>query len=335
MSVLTEIEDMEDSDKLVMRKVQKLGTSSMIITIPRSWARKHRISVGSLVSVYEDGDRLIISPNEDGSILKASFSTQHNNVCKHAGRIVLCSYISGLDSIVLYSNRPFRNDVLEKVSQVAEKLPFTESGLLSEYEFAINFKDRPVNVVDTLLIYGRSLSSLLSKLTMHLDGAKLIGGEIESNYEEMKSYGYKLLRIASKGHGQGLNDEHVNRLLSAAVGLLILANDSLYRLALDLVNLSDYLDQDEKERIKFLLQLLEVSIVTSTSSINPPSIKKEEEAYWKLRTILGLEEDLKEIIENTSGIFGYLLSTIINIARIVNNVEETLLCYSIFEKYSE
>nr|WP_157463207.1 AbrB/MazE/SpoVT family DNA-binding domain-containing protein [Caldisphaera lagunensis] len=332
---MTELEDMEENEKVVMRKVQKLGTSSMIITIPRSWARKHRISVGSLVSVYEDGDRLIISPNNEGSVLKATFSTQHNNVCKHAGRIILCSYISGLDSIILYSNRPFRNDVMEKVSEVVEKLPYTESGLLSEYEFVINFKEKPVNVVDTLLIYGRSLSSLLSKLAAHLDGAKLIKSELESNYEEMKFYSYKLLRLASKGHGQSLNEEHINRLLAAAVGLLILTNDSLYKFAIDLLNLSDFLDNEEKERIKFLLQLLEVSIVASTSSINPPSIKKEEEAYWKLKAILELENDLKDIIANTSGTFGYLLSTLINIARIINNVEETLLCYSIFSKYSD
>ncbi|MGC8567112.1 MAG: AbrB/MazE/SpoVT family DNA-binding domain-containing protein [Caldisphaera sp.] len=332
---MNEVESIEIEGKSVQRKVQKLGTSSMIITIPREWARKHRVNVGSIVSVFEDGERLIISPSEGGSILKSSFSIQHNNVCKHAGRIVLCSYISGLDSIVLYSNRPFRSDILEKASQTAEKLPSTESGLISEYEMAINFKDKIINVVDTLMVYGRNLSDLISKLTMQLDGSNISQSDIDMGYEELKSYSFRLLRMASRGRGQGLTEEHMNRLLSAAVGLLILSNDSLYKLAIDIINLSDNLSLDEKERLKFLLQLLEVSIVTSTSSIQPPSIKKEEEAYWKLRTILELEKDLVEIIKSSSPSFGYLLARIIDISRIINNVEETLLCYSIFSKYSE
>ncbi|MDP8002881.1 MAG: AbrB/MazE/SpoVT family DNA-binding domain-containing protein, partial [Caldisphaera sp.] len=201
---MNEVESIEIEGKSVQRKVQKLGTSSMIITIPREWARKHRVNVGSIVSVFEDGERLIISPSEGGSILKSSFSIQHNNVCKHAGRIVLCSYISGLDSIVLYSNRPFRSDILEKASQTAEKLPSTESGLISEYEMAINFKDKIINVVDTLMVYGRNLSDLISKLTMQLDGSNISQSDIDMGYEELKSYSFRLLRMASRGRGQGL-----------------------------------------------------------------------------------------------------------------------------------
>jgi len=323
------------TEKVFQRKVQRLGTSSIIITIPREWARRHKINVGSQVTIFEDGERLIISNSYDGSLLKSSFSIHHSNVCRHAGRVVLCSYISGLDSLMFYSNRPFKNDLLDRIIQTAERFPNTEAGLLSEYELGILFKGSQMDVSDTLLIYGRDLSYMISRLASFLDGGGLDKNEIDARYNDLKQYNFKMLRYVSRGRGRNLNKEHMNRLLSAAVGLLVILTDSLYRFAKDIMRFSNSLSEDEKERLKFLLQVLEVSIVTSTSSIEPPSIKKEEEAYWKLLAILGLEEGLDEIIVNSSPTFAYLLSELFSVAKIVNDVEETLLCYSIFNKYSE
>ncbi|NOZ30831.1 MAG: AbrB family transcriptional regulator, partial [Crenarchaeota archaeon] len=97
----------------------------------------------------------------------------------------------------------------------------------------------------------------------------------------------------------------------------------------------DYLKPSEKQRLAFLLQILEVAVSTVVLSLEPPSVKKAEESYWKVRSILDLEGNIREIVENDTPAFTYLLAKIIDIARIIDIAENVILCHALITKFNE
>jgi len=82
-------------------------------------------------------------------------------------------------------------------------------------------------------------------------------------------------------------------------------------------------------------QVLEVSLVAASAGVDPPSVKKEEDAYYKLKMVLDIEDQLGDVVRASGPAFSYVLAKVLDLARIVKNFEETLLCYAIFKKYSE
>jgi len=330
-------EEAPSDGRVLPRKVQRLGTSSLIITLPRNWARSHGLKAGSMVTVVEDGDKLVVMPSVKGRLLTASFSLKHVNVCKHLGRVVFCAYLSGLDGLTFYSNRPIRADIVEKISKVSQALSndSIKVYLNSVYEVNASIEDYKGDVASSLANYGRSLAAAFERLSHHLEGSRMTEQELESMYRDLKGQAFRMLRSGASGVDYGVSQEHLNRLLMAGVGLMILVNDAFYKLAKDLVALEGQLSQSERERVKFLFQVLEVSLVAASMGVEPPSIKKEEEAYSKLRMLLDIEGELSDIVSASSAAYAYLLAKTLDVAKIVSNIEETLLCRSLFKKYSD
>ncbi len=319
------------------RKVQRLGTSSLIITLPREWARAHGLKAGSMVSIVEDGDKLVVIPHVNGKPLTASFSLKHINICKHLGRIAFCAYLSGLDGLTFYSARPVRPDLVDRVSRISKVLNTDNVRVFmnSMYEVNVSIEDYKDDIVSSLAMYGRQLAAAFMRLSEHMSGNAITEAELEDIYADLRGRAFKMLRAGTKGTMSGLSQEHLSRLLMAGVGLMILINDSFYMLAKDVLSLGNMLTPDERERVKFLFQILEVSLVAASMGVEPPSVKKEEEAYSKLKVILDLEGSLDDVIKSSSPAYAYLLGKVLDIAKIVKDIEETLLCYSLFTRYSD
>ena len=322
--------------RVVSRKVQRLGSSSLIITLPRDWARAHGLKAGSQVMVVEDGDRLVVVPRTDGKAFSASFSLRHLNLCRHLGRALFCTYLTGLDRVTFYSNRPIREDLVEKLTQAASIFGDQVSiSLVSPYEVEAVIDEFRGDVVSSLANYGRQLAAAFSRLAEHVTGLAMSEGELEETYRDLRAQVFRLLRSGSKGFHAGVFQDHLARLLMAGVGLMALANDSYYVLARDVLALAGSLRDDEKERLRFLLQILEVSLVASAAGIDPPSVKKEEDAYYKLKMLLDIENQLDDVVRASSSTFSYILAKILDVARVIKSFEETLLCYALFKKYFE
>jgi looped-hinge helix DNA binding domain, AbrB family len=63
------------SEAGTVRKVQRLGGSSLIITLPKQWAKKLGIKVGDEIQVVEDRGRLLIVPRDPYAEERASTIT--------------------------------------------------------------------------------------------------------------------------------------------------------------------------------------------------------------------------------------------------------------------
>jgi looped-hinge helix DNA binding domain, AbrB family len=90
------------SEAGTVRKVQRLGGSSLIITLPKQWAKKLGIKVGDEIQVVEDGGRLLIVPRDPYAEERASTVTiRYNGAARSAGAstILGCAFAHGYSRV--------------------------------------------------------------------------------------------------------------------------------------------------------------------------------------------------------------------------------------------
>jgi len=90
------------SEAGTVRKVQRLGGSSLIITLPKQWAKKLGIKVGDEIQVVEDGDRLLIVPRDPYAEERANTVTiRYNGAARSAGAstILGCAFAHGYSRV--------------------------------------------------------------------------------------------------------------------------------------------------------------------------------------------------------------------------------------------
>ncbi len=86
------------SEQVVVRKVQRLGGSSLIITLPKQWAKRLGIKVGDEISVIDEGDKLTIAPVDPRAEKRAnSLQVKYNSTVRSAGlgNVVNCAFMNG------------------------------------------------------------------------------------------------------------------------------------------------------------------------------------------------------------------------------------------------
>ncbi len=104
-----------------IRRVQRLGGSSLVVTIPKHWARRMSIGPGDEVAVIDEGDSLKIAPLTPTSRKRRILRVKLNPAILRLGpsRIASCAYIAGYAGVSLEWNpRSLRVDP----SEVAEGL---------------------------------------------------------------------------------------------------------------------------------------------------------------------------------------------------------------------
>ena len=321
---------------MLSRKIQRLGASSLIVTLPKDWARRNNVKVGDILKIYDDGDRLIIAPDGKPPEVVLRMNLSHYSVEKHATRLVLCSYAFGYDGILFNSNKHIKEHVIRRLRIIEKLLSGIRVEIRDKYEMNIDMGYEGRDLFTMIIEYGKNISKILNKLSSFLDKTTSYSKEeLDQVYEALQKLNYELLRSAHRAKVIDIMEDKQARYLISASNLIGIVNDSVYKLGVDILYMADLLTASERERLSFLLQLLEVAVSTVVRSLNPPSVKKAEESYWKVRSILDLEGNLREIVESDSSAFAYLLAKIIDTARIIEIAENVILCHALISKYHE
>ncbi len=323
-----------DSNGSLSRKVQKLGASSLIVTLPRSWTKRHNVNVGDLVTIYDEGDRLVIAPSGEQPKDRLYASLSKSSCMKHVGRLVLCSYIFGYDVVIGESNRIIKGEPLDRIARTSSYLHGAEIRLSNNNKMLeIIFTGREDNVEELIQIFGKRISQIFGTMSRYLKGEAGDLDDIANEYTSIMRMNYRILRSLNKMKPMDRKSEKRVKQLYSAVSTLGMAADAAISLASLLQKMSSELDSDERDRLAFLLELAEIATATIVASLNPASVKKAEDAYWKIRNILDLEENSHELIAGVTPQYAYILSRIIEIARLLEVAENILLCIALSEKH--
>jgi len=320
---------------LIPRKVQRLGASSLIVTLPKDWARRNGIKVGDVISLIDVGDRLIILPKNYVNKTVISFDGKHKRVVTHIGRVSLCGFIFGQDRIIITAPRQsIVRDILSRLEKTMKVLPYIyvrgkgkqviidlESPLEDPWGIFKSIGSHTVNYLEKLI-----------KLLDSGDGLKL--EDVESFKLNARRKGFRLLRAVALSDTRGGLKSVLSLHIFLYASLLTVAVEEFYNVGHLLIKFRDKLDQQEKERIRVLLQLLEVALSTLSTNVDSYSVKKVEEAYWKLKGILDLKDNIEDVLEDSSPYYAFILSKLIDIASLLELAGSVMACFIMTYKYS-
>lgn len=322
----------------MVRKIQRLGASSLIVTLPRNWARRHNLQVGDYIYIYDEGDKLIMSPAGNGREVSVTLDLRHTSNVKHLGKTCICGYVFGFDRINLDLPRSSKT-ILQKLETLKERLG-DEVNMDNSGRAGITVRFSDLEGEDARLFYSvlheytYETSRFIQKISTIL-GSPTSAETITEYYDSVRKLSYKLLRLANKQVYVDSRDDRLGKILLNIVNLTSLAATTIYTLALDAAQLYDALTDDERERLRLLLQILEVTVATIGSAVDPPSIKKAEDLYWKIRTVLDVRSNIRELIADASPAFIYILGRIVDIAHIVEYITASIICYTILSRAAE
>ncbi len=104
------------------RRVQKLGASSLIVTIPKNWAKSLGIEPGEIVYLVKEGDTIRIMPSartrkeKETPVLR--IKSEEDLIL--ARQAVNCIYVSGLDKATIKSTKKINSLALEVKRQALD-----------------------------------------------------------------------------------------------------------------------------------------------------------------------------------------------------------------------
>ncbi|MEM4484589.1 MAG: PhoU domain-containing protein [Sulfolobales archaeon] len=125
---------------VIMRRIIRIGEKSTGITIPREWLNSIGADLGSLVRVSISGRSIIVSPMEEKetSVSEIPLDTREFSSPEAFSRILIASYLEGLDRIVVSGDRiairKAFNDVFTKLPGIV----LFESGERSEFRITVD-----------------------------------------------------------------------------------------------------------------------------------------------------------------------------------------------------
>ena len=116
----------KDGDFLESRKVQKVGYSTITVSLPSEWVKQNNISPGDLVFLTPEKDgTLRIMPSQIAQKEEAEEYIINTEACDEQGmleRIVVGCYILGRDVIRITSSRRIGKEHTDEVRKIVRKL---------------------------------------------------------------------------------------------------------------------------------------------------------------------------------------------------------------------
>ncbi len=100
------------------RKVQKTGSSSYIVTLPKDWVDSTGLKAGDYLLVYQHGNRLIITPAEaEIQEINGQVIVHGDQDVREIFRVVVAMYLAGYNTISI-EFRDTRSDLAKKISEL-------------------------------------------------------------------------------------------------------------------------------------------------------------------------------------------------------------------------
>jgi len=122
------LEEFDSSKDIETRKVQKLGSSSLFITLPKKWINKWSIKPGDkiLIEVSDDGSLKLLAEKVKLIINKKSIKIDVDSLKQPMPSIIPCLYSLGYDEIVFESKKPLVQKDIEDIIDVTKQMVGSE-----------------------------------------------------------------------------------------------------------------------------------------------------------------------------------------------------------------
>ncbi|MCS7096115.1 MAG: phosphate uptake regulator PhoU [Nitrososphaerota archaeon] len=184
------------------RKVQKVGYSTLTVSLPSEWAKRNNINPGDLIFIMQERDgTLKIMPGHVARREEAEEHIINADACNEKGmleRIIVGSYILGRDVIKIISSKRIEKSYVEEVRGIVQKL--IGLGILEETQNSILLQCSidPTKFKLDMLMRRLAIiaSTMLSEVTQALvEGNKELANEAMRREEEADKIYYLSVRL--------------------------------------------------------------------------------------------------------------------------------------------
>lgn len=297
------------------RKIQKVGYSTLSVSLPMGWAKKTGIKKGDVVFISEENDgALRITPEptkiEDQSIYVVNVDNCDNT--KVLARVIVGNYVLGRNLIKVESERRLMREQIESIREVTQKL--LGIGIIEEsdrhllLQCSVDPKNFPLDTVVRRLYV---ITSIMFKESMDalIDRDMELAKDAIAREHEADTIFWLLTRL--------LASAQQSRVISESIGIvepmevvennlvawyLEMIGDRLFAIAKNIMSIEELRNDEEEELFERLSQ---IGLIVFTmfdqamKSMFENDIKLASDAV-DLYEAVGREEDslLKEFQEN-------------------------------------
>ncbi len=264
---------MDNSKDIETRKVQKLGSSSLFITLPKKWINRWNIKPGDkiLVEVSEDGSLKLLAEKVKTVANKRSIKIDIDSLKQPMPGIIPCLYSLGYDEIVFESKKPLMQKDVEEIVNVTKQMVGSEVTEVSEGRIKVEcLLDSDKVGLESLL---RRMLNVISKKVDEI--IAYLSGETQRepvSGDDLKRVYYMLMRrIVSVRHDTSRNI--VKNFFIVMNAILLLNTGNIINKIYDVVK-SEELEETEKGVIKESLQRINDLLDEVVMTVLFPSIKR-------------------------------------------------------------
>lgn len=250
------------------RKVQKVGYSTLSVSLPMNWAKKTGIQKGDIIYLSEENDgALRITPEpsktEDSSVYLVNVDNCDNT--KVLARVIVGNYVLGRNLLRVESERRLMREQIASIRQVTQRL--LGIGIIEEsdrhllLQCSIDPKNFPLETVIkrlfviTSIMFKESIDALIDR------DMELAKDAIAREYEADTIF-FLLARL--------LASAQQSRIVSEAIGIidpmeivehnliawyLEMIGDRLNKIAENIIKLDEFRDDSDEELIDRLSQI--------------------------------------------------------------------------------
>src|SRR6266540_5267113 len=109
------------------RKIQKVGASTLTISLPKTWVTQRKLKRGDPVFLVEEGEALKILPSQEAAARKRSMTEffVDADLCDEPGmleRVIVGNYVLGREKVTIRSARRLRSEHLDEVRSAMGRL---------------------------------------------------------------------------------------------------------------------------------------------------------------------------------------------------------------------
>ncbi len=324
-----------------LRKVQRVGYSTLTVSIPAEYVRSMKLREGDNLVVKEESDGTLRLIPLGGALktVKASIKTDQVNNDELLSKLIVGCYMLGYDSIELISRNKIRTSLLSHGSTTLRGLRGVEVVESEENRLlAQSFMDPTKFPVDSLirrlrLLVSRSLEASIEALR---SGSPALLNEIRRSQQEVDELYWLIVRqllvalsnreisgkigLESPLHTSG---DRVSAKTIEEIGRMIL------EVTEEIVNFKEIgmnVDESALGRIEGLSRKAQQAFETTMDSLLSPDVQVIEKAMAEIDGTMRLERELMlESLESEYPYMRAIISDFGQLARYCNIIIEIAL----------